>query len=39
MDFVWTPDQLAFRERVRAVLAAELPVDWAKKSQLDPSSE
>jgi alkylation response protein AidB-like acyl-CoA dehydrogenase len=38
MDFNWTPEQAAFRQRVREVIATALPSDWAEKSRYDTSS-
>jgi alkylation response protein AidB-like acyl-CoA dehydrogenase len=38
MDFDWTPEQAAFRTRVRAVIQAALPPDWAERSRYDTSS-
>ena len=38
MDFEWTPEEAAFRERLRAFLAATLPDDWERFSQHGPAS-
>jgi alkylation response protein AidB-like acyl-CoA dehydrogenase len=38
MDFVWTDDDRAFRARVRAFLASELPASWAEISRHGPGS-
>jgi alkylation response protein AidB-like acyl-CoA dehydrogenase len=38
MDFGWSPDQLAYRERLRDFIAQTLPPDWAVKSNYDPGS-
>lgn len=32
MDFNWSPEQVAFRERVRSFLADHLPADWGRFS-------
>ena len=37
MDFEWTPEEAAFRERLRACLAATLPDDWERFSQHGPA--
>lgn len=39
MDFNWTAEQVAFRKRVREVIASALPADWAEKSRYDTSSQ
>ncbi len=38
MQFDWTPDQQAFRERLRHFLADNLPPDWERFSQHGPAS-
>ncbi len=38
MDFSWTPEQIAFRRRVRTAIEEALPHDWAEKSRYDTSS-
>ncbi len=38
MDFQWTPDQQAFRERLESFLKAELPGDWEEFSKHGPAS-
>lgn len=38
MDFNWTSEQSAFRERLKDLLARELPADWGEKSRYDTSS-
>ena len=38
MDFEWTPEEAAFRERLRAFLTATLPDDWERFSQHGPAS-
>lgn len=38
MDFEWTPEEAAFRARLRAFLAATLPGDWERFSQHGPAS-
>lgn len=38
MDFRWTDEQVAFRQRLRDILAAALPADWGEKSRYDTSS-
>ena len=38
MDFEWTPEEAAFRQRLRAFLAATLPDDWERFSQHGPAS-
>ena len=38
MDFSWTEEQTALRERVRDLLARELPPDWARLSRHGPGS-
>jgi alkylation response protein AidB-like acyl-CoA dehydrogenase len=38
MDFGWTAEQLAFRDRVTAFLAAELPADWESIARKSPGS-
>ncbi|KPU88707.1 acyl-CoA dehydrogenase [Variovorax paradoxus] len=38
MNFEWTPEQRALRERVRALLARELPPDWEHISRHGPGS-
>ena len=39
MDFEWTAEHNAFRERLRDVLTRTLPADWGVKSRYDTSSE
>ena len=38
MDFQWTPDQQAFRQRIETFLAAKLPADWEEFSRHGPGS-
>ncbi|WP_340589016.1 acyl-CoA dehydrogenase family protein [Erythrobacter alti] len=38
MDFTWTPEEEAFRERLRSFLAQTLPEDWERFSQHGPAS-
>jgi alkylation response protein AidB-like acyl-CoA dehydrogenase len=38
MDFEWTPEEQAFRQRLKAFLAATLPDDWERFSQHGPAS-
>lgn len=38
MDFAWTPDQQAFRQKLEQFLAAELPGDWEEFSKHGPAS-
>jgi alkylation response protein AidB-like acyl-CoA dehydrogenase len=38
MDFTWTPDEQAFRQRLRDFLSATLPEDWERFSQHGPAS-
>ncbi len=38
MNFTWTTEQRALRERVRALLARELPPDWEHISRHGPGS-
>lgn len=38
MDFNWTPAQAALRQRVRDLLARELPTDWEHISRHGPGS-
>ena len=38
MQFDWTPDQQAFRDRLRAFLAQHLPDDWERFAQHGPAS-
>ncbi|HMN79297.1 MAG TPA: acyl-CoA dehydrogenase family protein [Burkholderiaceae bacterium] len=38
MEFGWSPEQQALRERVRAVLARELPSDWEEICRDGPGS-
>ncbi|MES2992251.1 MAG: acyl-CoA dehydrogenase family protein [Pseudomonadota bacterium] len=38
MDFRWTDEQAALRDRVRALLARELPPDWEAISRHGPGS-
>ena len=38
MDFSWTPDEAAFRQRLQDFLAATLPEDWERFSQHGPAS-
>lgn len=38
MDFAWTDEQAAFRERLRNFLQATLPADWERFSQHGPAS-
>lgn len=39
MDFDWTDEDRAFRERVRDFLARELPADWPEMSRHGPGSK
>ena len=39
MEFDWTPEQDAYRERVRALLARELPDDWERIAVHGPGSD
>ncbi len=39
MDFAWTQEQSAFRERLRAFLRAELPDDWESIAHHGPGSK
>jgi alkylation response protein AidB-like acyl-CoA dehydrogenase len=38
MNFEWTPEESAFRQRLRDFLAATLPEDWERFSQHGPAS-
>jgi len=38
MNFQWAPQHLAFRERVRAFLAENLPADWGRRAHHGPGS-
>lgn len=38
MDFRWTPEETAFRQRLQDFLAATLPEDWERFSQHGPAS-
>jgi alkylation response protein AidB-like acyl-CoA dehydrogenase len=38
MDFSWTPDEAAFRQRLQDFLAVTLPEDWERFSQHGPAS-
>lgn len=38
MDFTWTPQEQAFRQRLKDFLAATLPADWERFSQHGPAS-
>ena len=38
MNFNWTPEESAFRQRLRDFLAATLPEDWERFSQHGPAS-
>ncbi len=38
MNFNWTPEESAFRQRLRDFLAATLPADWERFSQHGPAS-
>jgi alkylation response protein AidB-like acyl-CoA dehydrogenase len=38
MDFTWTPEERAFRQRLKDFLAATLPQDWERFSQHGPAS-
>ncbi|MCA0242331.1 MAG: acyl-CoA dehydrogenase family protein [Proteobacteria bacterium] len=38
MDFTWSDEQQALRERVRALLKRELPADWERISRHGPGS-
>lgn len=38
MDFSWTDEQQALRQRVRELLARELPADWEQLSRHGPGS-
>lgn len=38
MDFGWTPDEQAFRQRLKDFLASTLPEDWERFSQHGPAS-
>ena len=38
MDFSWTEQELAFRQRLKAFLVATLPEDWERFSQHGPAS-
>ncbi len=38
MDFAWTDEHRAFRERLRAFLKAELPADWESIAHHGPGS-
>jgi alkylation response protein AidB-like acyl-CoA dehydrogenase len=39
MDFGWTDEQRAFRERLRTFLAEHLPADWEQLAHHGPGSE
>jgi alkylation response protein AidB-like acyl-CoA dehydrogenase len=39
MEFAWKPEHVAFRQRIRDFLVANLPTDWEQLSQLDNGSE
>jgi alkylation response protein AidB-like acyl-CoA dehydrogenase len=39
MEFGWSEEQEALREKVRAFLAVNLPTDWETKAALSPGSE
>lgn len=39
MDFRWSEEQSAFRQRVRDFLARELPADWEQVAEHGPASE
>ena len=39
MNFEWTPGQIAFRERLRAFLKAELPDNWENIAHHGPGSK
>lgn len=39
MDFEWSPEDLAFREELRAFIQAELPADWEEISKGGPGSD
>ena len=39
MNFEWTPEQTAFRERLRAFLKAELPDNWESIAHHGPGSK
>jgi alkylation response protein AidB-like acyl-CoA dehydrogenase len=39
MEFAWKPEHVAFRRRIQDFLAANLPPDWERLSQLDNGSE
>jgi alkylation response protein AidB-like acyl-CoA dehydrogenase len=39
MDLDWSPEQKAFRARVRKALAEKLPSDWAERTGYDTGSE
>ena len=39
MEFDWTPEQDAYRERIRDVLARELPADWDHIAVHGPGSD
>jgi alkylation response protein AidB-like acyl-CoA dehydrogenase len=38
MDFAWTPEELAFRQRLKDFLGQTLPDDWERFSQHGPAS-
>ncbi len=38
MEFAWTPEQQAFRQRLEQFLAANLPPDWEEFSKHGPAS-
>jgi alkylation response protein AidB-like acyl-CoA dehydrogenase len=38
MDFLWTPEQQAFRQKLEQFLAANLPDDWEEFSKHGPAS-
>jgi alkylation response protein AidB-like acyl-CoA dehydrogenase len=39
MEFAWTAEHKAFRQRLKDVLKQNLPADWPQKSRYDTSSE
>jgi alkylation response protein AidB-like acyl-CoA dehydrogenase len=39
MEFAWKPEHVAFRQKIRDFLVANLPTDWEHLSQLDNGSE
>ena len=38
MEFGWTPEHNAYRDRLRTFIAKNLPSDWETKSKYDPGS-